>query len=668
MSNLQYLCKSKECLSKNSNYVRMSYIEFDKTQLINLKFSLSRELLRTNRAGSYASTTIIFTNTRKYHGLLVAPQPLIDDKNHVLLSCLDETLIDNDYEFHLSMRMYPGGHYDPKGHKYLREFISSPNPSLVYRVGNNVFSKEYIFAENEDRVLVRYTLEDAANPVTLRIKPFLAYRSVHDLTKANIDVDTKYKEVKNGAVWQMYKGHSKTFMQFSKKATYVHSPDWYYNIEYIREAERGYPSTEDLFVPGFFELKLKKGESVVISAGIEENKPEKLKKQFNSEVNKRIPRDSYDNCLINAAEEFFVKINKKTEIIAGYPWFGRWGRDTFIALPGLALTTNNEKKFTDVVQTMLYELKDGLFPNMGQGKNASYKSVDTSLWFFWALQQYGIITGKKEHGWKTYGKPMKSILKKFAEGTLYNIKMHDNGLLWQGQHGTALTWMDAVVHGKAVTGRVGYAVEVNALWYNAICFALELAEESGDKTFVKKWKKWPEIIRKSYKDTFWDETKNYLADYVDGNHTDWSVRPNMIFAVSMPYSPVGSFISNGVLQKVRQELLTPYGLRSLSPKNMDYQGKYAGNQVERDLAYHQGTAWPWLLGAFADAFLKLHGATGKAFIESIYNNFEQEMFKNGIGTISEIYDGDPPHHDGGAFSQAWNVAELLRIKWMIDTI
>lgn len=646
----------------------MSYIQFDKTQLINLKYSLSRELLRTNRAGSYASSTIIFTNTRKYHGLLVAPQPLIDDKNHVLLSCLDETLIDNNFEFHLSMRMYPGGYYNPKGHKYLREFRSSPNPCLVYRVGQNVFTKEYIFAENENRVLIRYTLEEASNPVTFKVKPFLAYRSVHDLTKSNVNVDTKYKAVKNGASWQMYKGHSKTFMQFSKKADYTHSPDWYYNIEYLREAERGYPSTEDLFVPGIFEMQLKKGESVVISAGVDETIPATLKKQFETEVKKRTPRDSYDNCLINAAQEFFVKINKKSEIIAGYPWFGRWGRDTFIALPGLTLTTKHEKKFSSVIKTMLDELKHGLFPNMGQGKNASYNSVDTSLWFFWAIQQYGIITGKKKHGWDTFGKQMKSILNKFAAGTLYNIKMHDNGLLWQGEHGTALTWMDAMVHGKAVTGRVGYAVEVNALWYNAIMFALELAKENDDKAFVKKWSKQPEKIRSSFKEIFWDEEKKYLADYANEEHTDWSVRPNMIFAVSMPYSPIGSFISNSVLDKVKKELLTPYGLRSLSPKNLDYKGRYAGNQVERDLAYHQGTVWPWLLGAFADAYLKLHGNSGKAFIETIYQNFEKEMFENGIGTVSEVYDGDPPHTAGGAYSQAWNVAELLRIKWMLKNI
>ncbi len=646
----------------------MSYIEFDKTQLINLKYSLDKELFRTNRAGSYAGSSIIFTNTRKYHGLLVAPQPLINDDNHVLLSTIDETLIENDFEFHLSMRMYPGGNYDPKGHKYLRDFKSNPNPTLTYRMGNIVFVKEYIYAKNENRILIRYTLEEASQKIKFRLKPFLAYRSVHHLAKSNTDVNHRFKVVKNGAQWQMYKGYDKVFMQFSKEASYTHVPDWYYNIDYIRENERGYPSSEDLYVPGYFEMEMKKGESVIVSAGVEEKNPAGFKRQFAAEVQKRIPRDSYENCLNNAAEEFFVRINKKTEVIAGYPWFGRWGRDTFIALPGLALTRNDHKSFKEVMNTMLNELKDGLFPNMGQGKNAVYNSVDTSLWFFWAIQQYEIITGKNEHIWKTYGKQMKDIIKRFARGTHFNISMHENGLLWQGEQGKALTWMDAVVHGKPVTGRTGYAVEVNALWYNAIMFMLELAEVNSDNGFIKKWSKWPEIIRNSFKDTFWDEEQEYLADYVNGDKKDWSVRPNMIFAVSLPHSPIGPYIQNAVLRKVQQELLTPRGLRTLSPKNSAYKGRYKSDPVQRDQAYHQGTVWPWLLGAFSEAYLKLYGKKGIEFIKTLYQGFEKEMTEQGIGTISEVYDGDPPHFAGGAISQAWNVAELLRMKWMMKNV
>jgi predicted glycogen debranching enzyme len=644
----------------------MSYIEFDKTKLINLKYSLDLELLRTNRAGSYASSSIIFTNTRKYHGLLVVPQPLIDDKNHVLLSSIDESVIDNDYEFHLSMRMFPGSVYEPKGHKYLREFGSDPNPHLIYRIGSNVIVKEFIYAKNEDRILIRYTLQEAAGKVSLRLKPFLAYRNVHSLSKANVDVDTKYKEVKNGARWQMYKGYSHVCMQFSKKVEYVHIPDWHYNIEYIREMERGYESTEDLFVPGYFELQLKKDESVVVSAGLEEKSPAVFNKTFNDEIKKRIPRNNYLNCLYNASEEFLVSINKKTEVIAGYPWFGRWGRDSFIALPGLTLTTGKDKEFKNVLKTMLSELRDGLFPNLGQGKNASYNSVDASLWFFWALQQYKFFKNSAEGLWKDYGKYMRSIISHYKVGTHNGIKMHENGLLWSGEKGKALTWMDAVVHGKPVTGRTGYAVEINALWYNAVCFALELAKEANSSKFVKEWETWPELFRNSFKENFWSEDKKYLADYVDGDQKDWEVRPNMIFAVSLPYSPIGPFIKNAVLSKVKQELLTPRGLRTLSPKNPDYKGSYRGNQDERDYAYHQGTAWPWLLGAFAESYLKLYGKQGLSYIEAIYVGFEDVMDEAGIGTISEVYDGDPPHKAGGAISQAWNIAELLRTRWILD--
>ncbi len=644
----------------------MSYIDFDKKKLVNLKYALERELLRTNRAGSYASTTIITTNTRKYHGLLVVPQPLIDDNNHVLLSTLDETLISGDEEFHLSMRMYPGGHFHPKGHKYIRDFISDPNPRLVYRLGKMIFIKEYIFARNEDQIFIRYTLESAADKVVFRIRPFLAYRNVHDLSKANTFVNTSYKGVKNGVAWQMYKGYARVFMQYSKNTEYTHVPDWYYNLEYIREAERGYPSQEDLYVPGFFDIEMRKGETIVVSVALEEKNPAGFKRQFTAEVNKRIPRDNFLHCLENAADEFVVKLNKRTEIVAGYPWFGRWGRDTFVALPGLTLVRKDEKTFRAVIQTMLRELRDGLFPNIGQGKNAAYNSVDSSLWFFWALQQLQLMTGKKSGIWKDYGKHMKSILHHFSKGTHFNISMHDNGLIWAGEHGKALTWMDAIVNGKAVTPRIGYAVEVNALWYNAVVFAIELAREADDRAFVKKWESWPERIKQSFKETFWDDEKKYLADVVNDGMKDWSVRPNMIFAVSLPNSPLGNFTSNAVVDKVKNDLLTPRGLRTLSPRNPAYKGKYFGDQAHRDEAYHQGTAWPWLLGAFADAYLRLRGEQGRALIEKLYTGFEDVMSEAGIGTISEIYDGNPPHHAGGAISQAWSVAELLRIRWMLD--
>jgi len=645
----------------------MSYIHFDKTQLINLQYSLSKELLRTNRAGSYASSTIINTNTRKYHGLLIVPQPLIDDKNHVLLSTLDETITTNGFDFHLSARMFEGGTVYPKGHKYIRDFESEPNPRLVYRMGQVVFVRENIFLKNEDRILVRYTLQDSQSKVTFKINPFLAYRNTDSLSVANTWVDTRYKEVKNGISWQMYQGYSRIFMQFSSKVRYTHVPDWHHKIEYIREMERGYPHTEDLYVPGYFEIDMKKGDSIVISIGLKEATPSHFKRQFNSEINKRTQRDSFEHCLINAAEEFIVKQDKKTMVIAGYPWFGRWGRDTFISLPGLTLAhKKDEKSFKEVMKTILSELKNGLFPNVGHGKDASYNSVDSSMWFFWALHQFSLMTGKKKEVWKEYGIFMKRILNAFEKGTLHNIKMHNNGLIWAGEKGKALTWMDTIIHGKPTTPRIGYTVEVNALWYDAVVFSLELAELANDTAFIKKWSKWPDIIKNSFNEIFWNKETGYLADYVEGDYKDMAVRPNQIFAVSVPNSPLDRGRQSMVVEIVKNELLTDRGIRSLSPKNPLYKGKYKGDQATRDAAYHQGVAWPWLLGSFAEAYLKLYGKEGKEFVESLYDNFENEMINDGIGTISEVYDGDPPHTAGGAISQAWSISELLRIKWLLN--
>ncbi len=644
----------------------MGYINFDKKKLINLNYSLSREKLRTNRAGSYANSTIINCNTRRYHGLLVAPQPLIDDNNHVLLADLDESLQSNDFEFHLGSRMYEGGVMEPKGHKYLRDYEMDPIPRLVFRLGSIVFIKELIFTQKEDRILIKYTLEESIGKVKFKLRPFLAFRSVHSLSKVNTYVNTHFKPIKNGASWQMYQGYSPVYMQFSKKAEYVHVPDWYYNVQYIREKERGYDYLEDLYTPGYFETELTKGESIVISASLEERNPANFKRHFTTELKKRVPRSNFENSLQNAAEEFIIRSGNRTEIIAGYPWFGRWGRDTFIALPGLTLMKGDKKTFHAVVKTMLSELKNGLFPNMGHGAEASYNSADTSLWFLWALHQYAIITKETEGLWSSYGKAIKSILNNYKKGTYHQIRMHDNGLIWAGEPGKAVTWMDAVVNGKPVTGRTGFQVEINALWYEAIRFALQLAEEAKEDGFVSRWKKWPEIIEKSFAAMFWDAEKGYLADYATYNHKDFTIRPNMVIAVSLPYAPVTLDMKIGVLGIAKNELLTPRGLRSLSPRFPEYKGKYFGNQQERDLTYHQGTVWPWLLGPFTEAWLDLYGKKGKEFIRDIYSGFEKVMTEAGVGTISEIYDGDPPHEARGAISQAWSVAELLRIKWMLD--
>lgn len=643
----------------------MGYIKFDKSQLVNLEYSLRKEFLRSNQNGAYSSSTIISCNTRKYHGLLVAPQPGIDQDNHVLLSSIDESIIQHDVDFNLGIHKYQGDIYNPKGHKYLIDFTAEPVPTQTYRVGGVILTKEIMLCTKTDQLIVKYTLTDAHSPTKLLLRPFLAFRNVHQLTKSNIWVDSKYETVPNGISMRLYEGYTPVFMQFSKKLQYTHVPDWYFNVEYLKERERGYECHEDLFVPGFFEMDIEKGESVYFSASTKKQIPQDLEALFKEELESRIPRNNFENCLENSARQFFVRSGDKVEIVAGFPWFGRWGRDTFISLPGLSLALGDHKTCKAVIDTMLSELKGPLFPNIGSGQNSAYNSVDAPLWFFWALQQYAIYTNTQASTWSQYGEKMKLILNGFRIGTLFNIHMLENGLIYAGETGKALTWMDAVVEGVAVTPRIGLPVEINALWYNAVMFSLEVAKLAKDEAFVESWQLIADGIPKAFKDTFWSEERGYLADYIGSKGAHWSIRPNMLFACSLPYMPIDEDIRKLIIDKIRLQLLTPRGLRTLSPEDPQYKGFYYGDQATRDRAYHQGTIWPWLIGHYAEAYLKIHGKAGLSHIEKLYRGFEEEMFEHGIGTLSEVFDGDPPYRAAGAISQAWSVAEVIRMNWII---
>ncbi len=646
----------------------MDYIKFDKSKLVNLEYSLTREMLRSNRAGSYSSTTIIGCNTRKYHGLLVTHQPQLDGGMHVLLSMLDETIIQHDQEFNLAIHKYKGEKYNPKGHKYVTDFNIDTNLRITYRVGGVLLSKEMLFAGNEDSIIIKYTLLEAHSPTTIRFRPFLAYRNIHSLSKANNDVERKYDSIPNGIKVRMYLGYPHLHLQFSKENEYIHTPDWFFDFEYMREKARGYDSLEDLYTPGYFEMPIMQGESIYFMASLDMEDPKTFARMYSQELKKRIVRDSFENCLLNAAEQFIVKRGKMYEIVAGFHWFGRVARDTFIALPGLTLVQGDFKTFKAVLDNSLTEMKGPLFPNSGTGLKTEYKSVDAPLWLFWTLQQYIKYSGDKTV-WKQYGSTLKMILNSFREGDApYNIHMLDSGLLFAGVTGSAVTWMDAVIDGKPVTPRVGLAVEVNALWYNAICFAIELAESAGEMDFVEQWKPIAKQIPAAFVEAFWYKELNYLYDYVHGDFKDKSVRPNQVFAVSLPYSPLNDDQRKGVLDRIQSELLTPRGLRTLAPKNPAYKPEYTGGPAERDMAYHQGSVFPWLFGHFAEGWLNLYEQSGVSFIEKIYLGFEEVMSEHGIGTISELYDGDPPYRASGAISQAWSVSELLRVNQLLKDI
>lgn len=643
----------------------MAYIQFDKLKLINLEYSLNKEMLRSNRGGSFASTSIIYCNTRKYHGLLITPQPLLDNENHVLLSTLDETIIQREAEFNLGIHKYSGSNYNPKGHKYIKDLSSEPIPMITYRVGGVILTKESLLTHEEHRTLIRYTLVEATSPTKLRFRPFMAFRNMHSLSKANLYVDHHYEPVENGASFRMYHGYTPLVMQFSKNVEYVHTPDWYYDIEYLEEMNRGYDFKEDLFVPGFFEIDIARGESIVVSAGIEELPPNTLIRRFNKETKARIPRSSFENCLINSAQQFLKKKGRKVELMAGYPWYDRRGRDVFMALPGLTLTLNDPKTCKLIIDNMLQELNHGLFPHLGYGHKARYNAPDASLWFFWALQQYAAYTKTKGSIWREYHKPMREILNTFRNSVHHFVNCHDNGLLYIKEFGVAHTWMDAYVEGKPVVPRYGYTVEANALWYNAVCFAIEVAELGNDTDFAETWKPIKTLIEESFKDMFYNKCRKYLADCADEGSTDWSLRPNQILAVSLPYSPLTEDQKADVVEMVRKELLTVRGLRTLSPQDKQYIGQYEGDTNARETAAFRGSVYPWLTGHYSRALLNVYGDEAIEKIKDLLAEFEEVMWEHGIGSVSELYDGDPPHRPNGAISMAVSVAELLYLSRLI---
>jgi predicted glycogen debranching enzyme len=643
----------------------MGYINFDKTRLVNLEYSLDKEILRTNRTGSYSSTTIVGCNTRKYHGLLVCPVDNFGEERHLLLASLDVSVVQEEKTFNIGIHKYAGEHYSPRGHKYLKDFVIDEIPGMSFEVGTVRVRLERLLAAQTDQLLIKYQLEGGSVPVRLQFRPVLGFRSIHALTFENMAASTRTTQIPNGVKIRMYEGFPWLNMQFSKKALFVTVPHWYRGVEYSEEQKRGYDFREDLFVPGFFELELKPGENVVFSASTEEINPTGLKTRFAVERKTKVPRDSYRNCLYNAAQQFIVSRNGKTNIIAGYHWFGSWGRDTFISLPGLTLTRGDLERCQDVMDTQIRKMKGGLFPNMGSDDNPAFNSVDAPLWFIWAVQQYRLAGGLQTR--KRYWSAIRSVIVAYASGTEFNIRMSENGLICAAAPGKALTWMDAVTSSGPVTPRAGYNVEINALWYNALRFALDLARKAGDEEFLSDYGELPEKICSSFIDLFWDEEAGYLADYLDEElRRNMDVRPNMLIACSMPYSMIEKDRMKRILDVATGELLTPRGLRTLSPKNPNYKGSYAGDQDTRDSAYHQGTVWPWLMGPYCEAYLKVYGSRGVSRIRELVNGFEDVMSEHGISTISEVYDGDPPHLPGGTISQAWSVAEILRVMDLLD--
>jgi len=636
----------------------MSYLNFDKTLLTNIEKSLTKEMIRTNRAGTYNSTTLIDCNTRKYHGQLVIPVPEIDDTNHVLLSSLDETVVQHGAEFNLGIHKFEGNNYSPNGHKYIRQFDCEVISRTIYRVGGVILSKERLLVSFEPRVLIKYTLLEAHSPTLIRFKPFLAFRSVNELTHQNDIADTSFSEIQDGICMCLYEKYPYLHMQFSKKSSYIHQPDWYKNIEYYKEEERGYEYKEDLLVPGYFEMSIKKGESIIFSAGISEISSRKLKTLWDEELTRRNERVDMFSCLKNSAQQFYKHEGDKTYLLAGYPWFGARARDQFISLPGCTLTIDRIDYFDSIMGTAIPELERFMAGERNGFKLQAVDDPDVLLWFLWAVQIYSKATSLLEAA-NRYEEIATSIISFIRKQKHPNLFIHNNGLLCVNGTEKPATWMNAIEDGHPITPRTGYVVEINALWYNALKFTSELTREKGNEHASDLLNYQAEIARESFVKTFWNGT--YLYDYVDGKYKDWEVRPNMILAVGLPFSPLNKQQQKSVLDITTKELLTPKGLRTLSPKSGSYRPSYVGGQLERDRNYHNGPVWPCTFGAFAMAYLKIYKQSGKSFLERMLIGFEAEMAEQCVGSLPELFDGNPPYKGHGGMSFAMSVAEVLRI-------
>ena len=639
----------------------MSALTFDKRELGNLEYSLQREMLATDRKGGYMSTTIVCCNTRKYHGLMVAPIDQTDEA-YVLLSSLDETIIQHDQSFNLALHRYKGV-YEPRGHKYITDFKYTPTPTITYRVGGVILRKELLWIHKRTQLMIRYTLVDAHSDTTLRLRPFFAFRNKHSLSKANMEADGRAYPANCGVKSKLYEGFPWLYLQTNKSdAEFVAAPDWYYGFEYPEEIKRGYDGYEDLMTTGYFEMPIKKGESIIFSAATDEiASADAISEMYEASLARRTHKIDFLSCLHHSARQFIVRRpGGRTEMIAGYPWYGTVGRDTLMSLPGIVLEQKYKEDCLEVLDTMVSQMKDGDFA----GSASAWVAADAPLWFFWTLQNLEKhITAKAL--WERYGEVMKSVLEAYRRGFGDKVKMHDNGLVWAAAYGEALTWMDTKLDGQPVAQRAGYAVEIQALWYNAVSYTLALARKMKDKAFVESWANIPELTKKSFVEKFW-LADGYLADYVNDYETNDFRRSNMLVACGLDYTMLSEEQILDVLAVVRQHLLTPRGVRSLSPRNPFYEPSYGEDQRSEDKASRNGAIWIWPLMFYVKTGFAIAGERFLPEAKEILAAFDNEIQTSCIGSISECFEGDPPFRAHGCLSQASSVGGLLYISDIIS--
>lgn len=643
----------------------MSYLKFDKDLMINLEYSLYRNVLRTNRRGAYHNTSISGCNTTKYQGLLVMPVPYLDEENHLILSSFDETVIQHGAEFNLGIHRYAGDNYNPKGHKYIREFNCDSVPKTIYRVGGVILSKEIMFSSKENRLMIRYTLLDAHSPTTIRFKPFLAFRKISQLTRENDQADKSYREVENGISTCMYFGYPELFMQFNKKPEFIYYPDWYHDIEYLQDLQSGDTFQEDLYVPGYFEMSIEKGEEIIFSAGDIRVDTSSLRKEFDHEMEIRTPRSNFYNCLKNSSHQFYyIPQNDEYYLLAGYPWFKVRARDQFIALPGCTLAVDKPEDFEKIMDTAIPLLKNFMDNKPLKSYLKQIDDPDVLLWAIWSLQQFR--NEQQNIFIEKYSDFLFEIIDYISANKHPNLILEsETGLLLTHGRDKSVSWMNASIDGKPVNPRSGYLVEFNALWYNALKFAEEISRIKGKKEEASEYEERARFTENAFKEVFLNKA-GYLYDHVEGNYKDPDVRPNMLFAVSLPYSPLERQQRKSVVDYITKELFATCGIRSLTPKSDKFRPYYGGTENEKKFAYFNGMSFPWLFGHYIEAYLKLFNLSGLSLADRIMVEMEGQMQNDCIGTVSEFYDSHPPFIAHGGYSFAMSVGELLRAQRIIQ--
>lgn len=640
----------------------MAFLKFNKSELVNLSYSLKREIISANRTGAYCNTSIVFCNTRRYHGLLAVTLDRFGGDKFLLLSALDESLIVNGKQFNLGIHCY-GDIYEPRGHKYVVDFQADPVPSITYKVGDIVFRKSALLMPDDVQVLIKYELLEAPAKAVVRLKPFLAFRNIHALTHQNEDADTSFREIANGVSFRMYDNFPDLNLQLSTSQSQFKSmPYWYNGITYSDEYRRGFDCREDLFVPGWFEFSMKAGEAVVFSAATEETRPAGLKRRFADTMAKCPEIKAERDQLLRCARILICNHNNREKITAGLTWmYTGLLRETLQALPGLTIYADgNAKEFEAILDNLIADEQERLFQKTTQ--------VEAPLYMAIVLQEYIDDFGADETKvWRKYGPVLKRIIESYSPDHRNEVAVQPNGLLWAQMDGVALSWMNAYLNGRPVTERSGFQVETNAFWYNAICFALEMeSRHSNDAEFIRKWTAVRKLIEGSFMSTFWNENNGCLADYVDGNGQNGDIRPNQLYALWVKYSPVPEEYFRSIIRVVDNELVTRRGIRTLSPRDVKYKGVYEGTQVERDLAYHQGCTRPFLLEPYVDICFKVKGPSFLNKAKWLTEGFYEDLGVHGVGAFSELYDGDPPHEPHGAISSALSTAALLAVDYRMN--